>query len=91
MAINRLPRTMRRSASAKYLTVHTDEDDDEEEDGGFLERRRPASAREGKGKTSGHGDEEVDARADDFINRFKHQLKLQTIDSITRQNRGDHN
>ena len=27
---------------------------------------------------------EVDARADDFINRFRHQLKLQRIDSFIR-------
>lgn len=29
-------------------------------------------------------DEEVDAKADDFINRFKNQLKLQRIDSLKR-------
>ncbi|GFY93979.1 bromodomain protein [Actinidia rufa] len=29
-------------------------------------------------------DEEVDAKADDFINRFKHQLKLQRLDSFMR-------
>jgi hypothetical protein len=28
------------------------------------------------------GDDEVDAKADDFINRFKQQLKLQRLDSI---------
>ncbi|KAK1363676.1 pathogen-associated molecular patterns-induced protein A70-like [Heracleum sosnowskyi] len=30
------------------------------------------------------GDEQVDAKADDFINRFKQQLKIQRIDSIKR-------
>lgn len=85
-ATNRLPRTtVRRSASMKYPILHIDEDD-EEEDGDFLERRRPASAREGTGKINGRADEEVDARADDFINKFKHQLKLQRMESITRQN-----
>ncbi|KAK7388198.1 hypothetical protein VNO78_23007 [Psophocarpus tetragonolobus] len=33
-------------------------------------------------------DEEVDAKADDFINRFKKQLRLQRIDSLLRY-RGD--
>ncbi|KAI6679948.1 hypothetical protein NL676_033829 [Syzygium grande] len=89
VAMNRLPRNMRRSASVKYPFVYIDEDD-EEEDGDFLERRRPASAREAKGKVSGHMDEEVDARADDFINRFKQQLKLQRMDSVASQNGGGH-
>jgi hypothetical protein len=39
------------------------------------------------------GDDEVDAKADDFINRFKQQLKLQRLDSIIRfkdaSNRGN--
>ncbi|KAL8149050.1 hypothetical protein AgCh_006164 [Apium graveolens] len=30
------------------------------------------------------GDEQVDAKADDFINRFKLQLKMQRLDSIKR-------
>ncbi len=29
-------------------------------------------------------DEEVDAKADDFINRFKKQLRLQRLDSLLR-------
>lgn len=29
-------------------------------------------------------DEEVDAKADDFINRFKQQLRLQRLDSLLR-------
>lgn len=33
---------------------------------------------------NGGGEEEVDARADDFIYRFRHQLKLQRLDSILR-------
>ncbi|URE42462.1 Cotton fiber expressed protein [Musa troglodytarum] len=32
----------------------------------------------------GDGGDEVDARADDFINRFRHQLKLQRLASIMR-------
>lgn len=54
-----------------------------EEEEGAVERRRPATAI-GKGKTTSWGeDEEVDARADDFINRFKKQLKLQRMDSFS--------
>ncbi|KAI4376988.1 hypothetical protein MLD38_014687 [Melastoma candidum] len=49
----------------------------------LVEKRRPVTVREGKGKSG--GDEEVDAKADDFINRFKQQLKLQRMDSLARQ------
>ncbi|XP_077210159.1 uncharacterized protein LOC143845652 [Tasmannia lanceolata] len=41
---------------------------------------RPATMREGK--TS--GDDEVDSKADDFINKFRQQLKLQRIASFGR-------
>lgn len=43
-------------------------------------RRRPATMRE-RVKAD---DVEVDAKCDDFINRFKQQLKLQRMDSILR-------
>lgn len=49
-------------------------DDDKEE----VERRRPETM---KASVEVH-DESVDARADDFIRRFKQQLKLQRIDSF---------
>lgn len=45
-----------------------------------------AAEKEG-GKISelgGTGDETVDARADDFINRFRQQLKMQRLDSLLR-------
>ncbi|KAF9590392.1 hypothetical protein IFM89_034185 [Coptis chinensis] len=46
---------------------------------------RPATVREGKSTLQSFGDdEEVDAKADDFINKFKNQLKLQRLDSILR-------
>ncbi|KAI4380867.1 hypothetical protein MLD38_007006 [Melastoma candidum] len=48
-----------------------------------VEKRRPATVREGKGKWG--GDEEVDARAADFISRFKEQLQLQRMDSLAKQ------
>ncbi|MED6216465.1 hypothetical protein PIB30_008166 [Stylosanthes scabra] len=51
-----------------------------EEDEEAVERRRPATTRE----SGGDEDSEVDAKADDFINRFKKQLRLQRVDSILR-------
>ncbi|KAJ6762335.1 COTTON FIBER (DUF761) [Salix koriyanagi] len=49
-----------------------------------IESRRPATTRASE-KTVLVGDEgELDAKADDFINRFRHQLKLQRLDSIMR-------
>lgn len=51
------------------------EDDDED-----VDLRRPATAR-----ARVHAiDEEVDAKADDFITRFKQQLKLQRLESLVR-------
>ncbi|XP_030530612.1 pathogen-associated molecular patterns-induced protein A70-like [Rhodamnia argentea] len=73
----KLPRKMRKSASLKSAFAHFEEDD-------IVEARRPATTREGKGKASHEVDEEVDAKADDFINRFKQQLKLQRLDSFMR-------
>ncbi|MCL7028457.1 hypothetical protein MKW94_016963 [Papaver nudicaule] len=67
-----------------------------EEDEILEEKRRNLTAKEKKSKSMNvkkvnefsdddEGrvvDEEVDAKADDFINRFKNQLKLQRLDSI---------
>ncbi|KAK4388749.1 Pathogen-associated molecular patterns-induced protein A70 [Sesamum angolense] len=73
----KLPARMRKSASLKSAFAHFEEED-------IVEARRPATVREkGSGKVT-EGDEEVDAKADDFINRFKQQLKLQRLDSIIR-------
>jgi hypothetical protein len=72
----KLPRKMKKSASAKSAFAHFEEDD-------IVETRRPATVKEGKvGVTE--VDDEVDAKADDFIHRFKQQLKLQRMDSILR-------
>ncbi|XP_071730368.1 uncharacterized protein [Rutidosis leptorrhynchoides] len=53
----------------------------------IVEARRPATVRERK-KTvvtaADHDDVEVDAKADDFINKFKNDLKLQRMESIYR-------
>ncbi|KAK7310713.1 hypothetical protein RJT34_08391 [Clitoria ternatea] len=75
----KLPRKMKKSASSKSAFSHFKEDD-------IVESRRPATVREGKVScdTAATADEEVDAKADDFINRFKQQLKLQRLDSIMR-------
>ncbi|KAL6220998.1 hypothetical protein ACLB2K_008751 [Fragaria x ananassa] len=54
----------------------------EENDGGDVTGVRPRRVVE---KTMSFGDDEgVDAKADDFINRFKQQLKLQRLDSLLR-------
>ncbi|KAG4190246.1 hypothetical protein ERO13_A07G022100v2 [Gossypium hirsutum] len=70
----KLPKKMKKSASVKSPFSHFEEDD-------ILEARRPATMREGKRKAT-EEDDEVDAKADDFINKFKEQLKLQRMDSI---------
>jgi hypothetical protein len=72
----KLPKKMRKSASAKSAFSHFEEED-------IVESRRPATVREGK-TTTEVGDTEVDAKADDFIYKFKQQLKLQRVDSIIR-------
>ncbi|KAK3014618.1 hypothetical protein RJ639_009117 [Escallonia herrerae] len=72
----KLPQKMRKSASLKSAFGHFEEED-------IVETRRPATVREGKVKAA-DDDEEVDAKAADFINKFKQQLKLQRNDSIIR-------
>ena len=52
-------------------------DDDEEEDDDL---RRPATTRE----RSNVVEEEVDAKAEQFISRFKQQLRLQRLESLAR-------
>ncbi|KAK9099315.1 hypothetical protein Syun_026360 [Stephania yunnanensis] len=79
----KLAKKMMKSASVKSAFAHFEEDREVEE------RRRPATARDAKQKTKNMSedlviDEGVDARADDFINRFKQQLKLQRLDSLIR-------
>ncbi|KAM7507528.1 hypothetical protein LguiA_017981 [Lonicera macranthoides] len=72
----KLPAKMRKSASVKSSFGHFEESD-------IVEARRPATVKERRAKVT-DGDQEVDAKADDFINKFKHQLKLQRLDSIIR-------
>jgi hypothetical protein len=67
-----LPEKMKKSASEKFgVSSRSTEDDDD------VERRRPQTVSCGES-----GD--VDAKADDFINKFKQQLKLQRVDSLLR-------
>ncbi|GER32104.1 hypothetical protein STAS_08159 [Striga asiatica] len=75
----KLPARMRKSASLKSPFGHFEEEK-------IVEARRPATVRERRGNNAktAEGDHEVDARADDFINKFKEQLKLQRLDSIIR-------
>ncbi|KAG4953687.1 hypothetical protein HKD37_14G039650 [Glycine soja] len=74
----KLPRKMKKSASSKSAFSHFKEDD-------IVETRRPATVREAKVTgAAAEDDAEVDAKADDFINKFKQQLKLQRLDSIIR-------
>ncbi|GAB4853787.1 hypothetical protein Ancab_017981 [Ancistrocladus abbreviatus] len=66
---------MRKSASEKLAEQESD----------IELRKTPARARVGGGMASfGNHDEEVDAKADDFINRFKQQLRLQRLESLLR-------
>ncbi|RVW43906.1 hypothetical protein CK203_072370 [Vitis vinifera] len=75
---------MKKSVSQKVASGRVEDVD-------AVELRRPQTVRETKSKlseTMSFGDdEEVDAKADDFINRFKQQLKLQRLDSLLRYSR----
>ena len=72
----KLQKKMRKSASVKSAFSHFEEDD-------IVESRRPATVREGKAKAT-EEDDEVDSKADDFINKFKQQLQLQRVNSFLR-------
>ncbi|KAI3978259.1 hypothetical protein MKX01_003422 [Papaver californicum] len=78
----KLPKKMKKSASVKSAFSHFQEEDI------VQTPKRPSTVKEGKTKSndlqSFGDDEEVDAKADDFINKFKQQLKLQRLDSILR-------
>ena len=63
----KLPKKMKKSANTKSPFSHFAVED-------IVESRRPATVKEKKTKVNHEDDEEVDAKADDFINRFKQQL-----------------
>ncbi|KAK4796600.1 hypothetical protein SAY86_028926 [Trapa natans] len=76
----KLSKKIKKSASAKSAFAHFEEDD-------IVEKLLPVTTREYKTKVSDEeeeGEGEVDAKADDFINRFKQQLRLQRLESIAR-------
>ncbi|XP_042479990.1 pathogen-associated molecular patterns-induced protein A70-like [Macadamia integrifolia] len=77
----KLPQKMKKSASSKSAFGHFEEEE-------IVDRRRPSTVKERKSRANElqhfGEDDEVDAKADDFINRFKQQLKLQRLDSIIR-------
>ncbi|XP_071698741.1 pathogen-associated molecular patterns-induced protein A70-like [Rutidosis leptorrhynchoides] len=75
----KLPAKMKKSASMKSAFSHFEEEN-------IVEARRPETVRERRStaKETADDDVEVDAKADDFINKFKNQLKLQRMDSIIR-------
>ncbi|CAM0910247.1 unnamed protein product [Alopecurus aequalis] len=87
-----LPARLRKSASDKSAFAHFVAEEDTE----AVEARRPATTRDGARRRPLVAEEpvseeeaeeaggEVDARADDFINKFHHQLKLQRMDSFVR-------
>ncbi|XP_062179182.1 pathogen-associated molecular patterns-induced protein A70-like [Phragmites australis] len=93
----RLPARLHKSASDKSAFAHFESEEVEEavearrpattregvaaRRGSRLPVAEPEEDAEDEGAASGG---EVDARADDFINRFRHQLKLQRMDSILR-------
>ena len=73
----KLSRKMKKSATTKSAFSHFKEED-------VVEKRRPATVSEAKVSASEADDDEVNVKADDFINKFKKQLQLQRLDSITR-------
>ena len=65
---------LKRSVNEKECSMTLDWEEEEEE---ALERRRPATAMARSETTTCTEDEGVDAKADDFINMFKKQLRVQ--------------
>ncbi|KAJ8460867.1 hypothetical protein OPV22_033793 [Ensete ventricosum] len=76
-AAGKLAGRMKKSASASSAFDHF---------GAAEIVRRPSTARGGRGAPVAEEEDEVevDARADDFINRFRQQLQLQRLDSLLR-------
>jgi hypothetical protein len=91
----RLPARLHKSASEKSSFSHF-EAQEVEEAVQAVEKRRPATTRDGgaarrlpvqaeaESKEEQEAGGEVDAQAENFINKFHHQLKLQRMESILR-------
>lgn len=78
----KLAMKMKKSATLESAFDHFDFDEPEQESS--LPMRSATSTEREEEDEDEDEDVEVDARADDFINRFKQQLKLQRLDSIIR-------
>lgn len=74
--------SMKKSVSEKSMRVGKEEEEEEEAE--MIERRRPQTTRLERTVTISDEDHGVDAKADDFINKFKKQLRLQRLDSLLR-------
>ncbi|XP_044472356.1 LOW QUALITY PROTEIN: pathogen-associated molecular patterns-induced protein A70-like [Mangifera indica] len=72
---------MKKSESEKSMKVEMENNERETE---TVEQRTQQTARLDRTVTIGDGDHTVDAKADDFINKFRRQLKLQRLDSLLR-------
>ncbi|CAH8317974.1 unnamed protein product [Eruca vesicaria subsp. sativa] len=72
---------MTKSASEKVSVGHIGR---EEETVEAVEKRRPETTRVERTTSIDEGEEGVDDKASDFINKFKQQLKLQRLDSFLR-------
>ncbi|CAI0387290.1 unnamed protein product [Linum tenue] len=77
-AATKMTKSASEKCTAEVVAAVAVEEEKEEE-----ERRRPATVRLQKAVSIGD-DHGVDSKADDFINRFKQQLKLQRLDSLLR-------
>ncbi|KAI5415184.1 pathogen-associated molecular patterns-induced protein A70 [Lathyrus oleraceus] len=73
---------LKRSVSEKECSMTLDWEEEEDEE--TLEGRRPSTAMARSETTTCKEDEGVDAKADDFINMFKKQLRLQRLNSFVR-------
>lgn len=72
---------MMKSASVRAGVGYKDR---EEETVEAVEKRRPETTRVERTTSIGEGEEGVDDKASNFINKFKQQLKLQRLDSFLR-------
>ncbi|GAB4837101.1 hypothetical protein Ancab_002012 [Ancistrocladus abbreviatus] len=87
----KLPRNVKRSSSDVSAFKLSERDAVQEEERVVVERLLPATVREVENRVTADniiGDpdaDEVNAKADDFINRFRQQLKLQKMESIIRK------
>ncbi|CAL5432333.1 unnamed protein product [Camellia sinensis] len=75
--LEKLPTKIWKSASAKSTFTYFKEDE-------IVEAHRSVTVKEDRVSMEAVEYEQVDAKANDFINRFRQQLKFQRLDSIRR-------